>query len=65
MTALTTKIKQATYARLIFSDQTNGIQGKVIGLGLSRDPFLCPVKSITQQVIHPKAHNGPHDVPLA
>eukprot|EP00956_Cyclotella_meneghiniana_P040451 scaffold195779_cov33-Cyclotella_meneghiniana.AAC.2 len=37
---------QSRFASLTFTTQKNGIEGEVIGLACSGDPYVCPVKSI-------------------
>jgi hypothetical protein len=40
------------FVTLTFTTQKNAVRGKVIGLGLSGDPFICPVRSIASRVRH-------------
>jgi hypothetical protein len=40
-------LNRATFVTLMFTNQKNAVCGKVIGLGLSGDAFVCPVKAIT------------------
>ena len=64
-TATVAQIRQATFATLTFTTQKNGVPNEVIGLGLSGNPHVCPVKSVIRRVLHLRAHNAPMDVPLA
>ena len=50
---------------LTFDNQKNGVQGEVIGLGLSGDPLLCPVKAITHWALHLCQHQGSPQTPLS
>ena len=58
-------IRQATFASLTFTWQKNGVRGEVIGLALSGDPYLCPVKAIIRRVLYLRSKNLALDVPLA
>jgi len=58
-------IRQATFASLTFTWQKNGVRGEVIGLGLSGDPYLCPVQAIIRRVLYLRSKNFARDVPLA
>jgi hypothetical protein len=53
-----------TFVTLTFTTQKNAVRGKVIGLGLSGDPFICPVQSIASRVRHLRQHNAPPATPL-
>ena len=55
----------ATFASLTFDSQKNGVQGEVIGLGLSGNPTLCPVKSIVRRVTHLRKHQASPHTPLS
>ncbi|KAL7478004.1 hypothetical protein ACHAW6_003789 [Cyclotella cf. meneghiniana] len=57
-------ILQAQFASLT-STQKIGIRGKVIGLGCSRDQYLCPVTAIIQGVLYLQLNSAPPDIPLA
>jgi len=65
LTSTDAKLHTATFASLTFTDQKNGVRGKVIGLSLSGDPFLCCVKACARRVVHLGAHNAPATTPLA
>ena len=47
----------STFATLEFTTQKNGVKGKVIGHGCTRDPLLCPVQALARQVIHLRSNN--------
>jgi hypothetical protein len=53
-----------TFVTLTFTTQKNAVRGKVIGLGLSGDLFICPVQSIASRVRHLRQHNAPPATPL-
>jgi hypothetical protein len=54
----------ATFVCLTFTSQKNSVRGEVIGLGLSGDPYTCPVLSIARQVKHLLDHNAPPTTPI-
>ena len=51
-TASPAEIKSARAASLTFTTQKNGIRGEVIVLGLSGDPYVCPVLAVVRRVLH-------------
>jgi hypothetical protein len=57
-------LDRATFVTLTFTNQKNAVRGKVIGLGLSGDPFVCPVKAVTSRVQHLRQHNALPTTPL-
>jgi hypothetical protein len=57
-------LDRATFVTLTFTTQKNVARGKVIGLGLSGDPFVCPVIATAQRVRYLLAHHAPADTPL-
>jgi hypothetical protein len=64
ITATNADLDSATFVTLTFTTQKNAVRGEVIGLGLSGDPFVCPVLSTASRVRHLLAHNAPSDTPL-
>lgn len=64
-TASASQLLSATFAALTFDKQKNGVEGEVIGLAKSGDPYLCPVKAIARRLIHLRQHNVSQDTPLA
>jgi hypothetical protein len=46
-TATDDDLARATFVTLTFTTQKNAVRGEVIGLGLSGDPFICPVTCST------------------
>ena len=64
-TATDAQLNCATFASLTFDNQKNGVRGEVIGLGLSGDPTLCPVKAITRRIIHLRQHRASPTNPLS
>ncbi len=57
-------LDRTTFVTLTFTNQKNAVRGEVIGLGLSGDPFVCPVKAVTSRVRHLLLHNVLPDTPL-
>jgi hypothetical protein len=49
---------------LTFTTQKNAVRGEVIGLGLSGDPFVCPVKAVVGCVRYIRHNNAPAATPL-
>jgi hypothetical protein len=47
-----TKLHSATFACLEFTNQKNGVQGKLIGLSRSGNPAFCPVSALITRIIH-------------
>ena len=45
------QLRCATFISLTFSNQKNGVQNEVVGLGLSGDQLLCPVKTMVRIVL--------------
>ena len=58
-------VKPSMFASLTFINQKNGVQGEVIGLACSRDPYVCPVQAIICQVLYLHQHSAPLNTPLA
>ena len=54
----------ATFATLTFDLQKNGVQGEVVGQGLSRHPTVCPVKALAQRVSHLRTNNSCPATPI-
>ena len=50
---------------LTFTTQKNGVENKVIKMGLSGCPRVCAVKAVTRRVCHLRSHNAPAKTPLA
>lgn len=65
LTASIPTLLSATFASLTFERQKNGVEGEVIGLAKSGDPYLCPVKAIARRIIHLRQHNAQPNTPLA
>jgi hypothetical protein len=51
-TATNAGLDSATFVTLTFTTQKNTVRGEVIGIGLSGDPFVCPVLSTASRVRH-------------
>jgi hypothetical protein len=64
-TLSTAKSAQACFGSLTFTDQKNGIRGKVIGQALIGDSFICPVKALVGRVLYLWSHNAPPTTPLS
>ena len=52
------QLRCTTFASLTFDMQKNGVQGKVIDLGLSGDPVLCPVLTLVRIIISLRLANA-------
>jgi hypothetical protein len=52
-------IPHAAFVCLVFTSQKKLVLGKTIGLGLSGDPFTCPVLAVAQQVKRLQSHQAP------
>jgi hypothetical protein len=63
-TATDADLDRATFVTLTFTTQKNAVRGEVIGLGLSGDPFVCPVKAVVGRVRHLRHHHAPATTPL-
>jgi hypothetical protein len=61
----TAELTQAIFGSLIFTDQKNGVRGKVIGQALTGDCFVCLVKALVQRVLYLWSHNAPPTTPLS
>jgi hypothetical protein len=59
------EISSATFGVLEFTTQKNGVRGECIGLGLSGDAWLCPVKALGRRVLHNRRHQSPPTAPIA
>jgi hypothetical protein len=57
-------LARATFVTMTFTNQKNAVRGEVVGLGLSGDPFVCPVKAVTNRIRHLRLHNAPPATPL-
>jgi hypothetical protein len=55
----------ANFGSLTFDDQKNSVRGEVIGLAISGDPYLCPVKALVRRILHLRPHITHHNIPLA
>lgn len=53
-----------TFVTLTFITHKNSVRGEVIGLGLSGNPFVCPVRCTVHHVQHFLEHNAPPNTPL-
>jgi hypothetical protein len=56
-------LDRAPFVTLTFTTQKNAVRGEVITLGLSGDPFVCPVIATAQRAQHLLAHHAPADTP--
>ena len=64
-TATEAEILQSRFGSLTFDRQKNGVRGEVIGLGISGDSLLCPVRALGRRIIHLRSQNAPLTTPLA
>ncbi len=60
------ELAQACFeSSLTFTDQKNGVHGKVIGQALTGNSFVCPVKSLVRRILYLQSHNAPPTTPLS
>ncbi len=64
-TSSAAKLTQACFGSLTFTDQKNGIRGKVIGQASPGDSFVCPVKALVQHVLYLRFQHAPPTTPLS
>lgn len=65
-TSTTAELTAARFASLTFTNQKNGVRGEVIGLALSGDLFICPVRAIIRRILHWRTSSSLDDTaPLA
>jgi hypothetical protein len=57
-------LRHVNYIGLELTTQKNGVQGEIVGLGLTGYPIWCPIKALINRVIHLCAHNVPITTPL-
>ena len=57
-------LARATFVCLVFTTQKNSVRGEIIGLGLSGEPFTCPVIALARQVAHLRLHNAQPTTPI-
>lgn len=62
--ATETQLLSATYVRLTFSTQKNGVRGERVGQGLSGHPRFCPVRAVAWRLLHLRLHDAPPETPL-
>ncbi len=59
------ELAQARVGSLTFTDQKNGIRGKVIGQASTGNSFVCLVKALVQCILYLQSHNAPPTTPLS
>jgi hypothetical protein len=64
-TSTDAQLQCATFVSLTFTLQKNGVQGEVVGLGLSGDPLLCPVKAMIRIITQLRRSNASPNTLLA
>ena len=66
-TATTTdnELTTATFVRLVFTKQKNGVRGEKIGHGATGDPLLFSKEALRRQGAHLRQLGAPADTPLA
>ena len=57
-TSTDAQLQCSTFVSLTFTLQKNGVQGEVVGLGLSGDPMLCPVKAMIRIITQLRRSNA-------
>lgn len=60
-----TELLLATFGTLEFTDQKNGVKGKVIELDVSGDNYICPVRALIFRVMYLRDHDAAPDTSLA
>jgi hypothetical protein len=63
-TSFAAKLTQACFGSLTFTDQKNGIRGKVIGQASTGDSFVCPDKALVRCVLYLWSQNAPPTTPF-
>ena len=58
-------LASATFISLTFTDQKNGVRGEVIGLSLSGNLFVCPVRAVCHHIQHVRTYGALLQAPLA
>jgi hypothetical protein len=56
---------QACFGSLTFTDQKNGVRGKVIGQASMGNTFVCPVKALVRRILYLWTNNAPPTTPLS
>jgi hypothetical protein len=64
-TLSTAELAQVRFGSLTFTDQKNGVCGKVIGQALTGNSFICPVKALVRRVLYLRPCNAPPTTPLS
>ncbi len=64
-TSSVAELTQANFGLLTFTDQKNGVRGKVIGQASTSHSFVCPVKALVQHVLYLRSQNTPPTTPLS
>jgi hypothetical protein len=59
------ELTQAHVGSLTFTDQKNGVRGKVIGQASTGDSFVCLVKALVQCILYLRSQNAPPTTPLS
>jgi hypothetical protein len=58
-------LTQSCFESSTFTDQKNGVQGKVIGQASTGNSFVCLVKALVRRVLSLRAQNAPPTTPLS
>ncbi len=64
-TSFTAKLTQACFGSLTFTDQKNGVRGKVIGQASTGNSFVCLVKALVRCVLYLWSQNAPPTTTLS
>jgi hypothetical protein len=59
------ELTQACFGSVTFTDQKNGVRGKLIGQASVGNSFVCLVKALVQRVLYLRSQNAPHTTPLS
>ncbi len=63
-TATETELRSATAVALEFTQQKNGVRGKLVGLNRSGNQRWCPVLAAINRVLHLWLHGAPAHTPI-
>jgi hypothetical protein len=63
-TATLFTLQAATFVKLTFTIQKNGVRGEKIGHGRSGHLLFCPVLAIVRRLWHHRTHRAPTNTPL-
>jgi hypothetical protein len=59
------KLAQACFGSLTFTDQKNGVRGKILGQALKGSSFIFTIKVLVRRVFYLRSHNASPTTPLS